>query len=67
MRLVDARWALPVNRLTVVCDCGVTLDRPSNISLVQCPLCRRAELWHSVDPVVPGRMWSEPVMRNEGR
>jgi hypothetical protein len=28
MRLIDARWALPVNRLTVVCDCGVTLDHP---------------------------------------
>lgn len=63
MRLVDARWALPVNRLAVVCDCGVMLDHPSNVSLVTCPACGRAELWHSVDPRPNAGPWSEPVMQ----
>ena len=68
MILKDARWALPVNRLSVLCDCGAYLDHPSNVSLVICPLCRRYELWHSLNPGAPkGQPWSEPVMKNEVR
>jgi hypothetical protein len=62
MRLVDAFWALPVNRLWVICDCGEILGHPSNVSLVTCPTCRRAEFWHGVDPKPSSGPWSEPVM-----
>jgi hypothetical protein len=64
VKLVDVYWALPVNRLRVVCDCGSHIDTPSNFSLAICPRCRRAELWHSVDPRPVSGPWSEPVMEN---
>jgi hypothetical protein len=62
MRLVDVSWAQPVNRLVVRCDCAMEFIWPSNVSLAQCPVCRRAELWHSVDPRPESGPWSEPVM-----
>jgi len=65
MKLIDAYWALPVNRLRIICDCGITLDHPSNVSLVLCPGCQRAELWHGVDPAPHHGPWSEPVMENQ--
>lgn len=63
MKLVDVRWAVPVNRLTVKCDCGCTINWPSNVSLVVCP-CGRRELWHDVEPKPRFGPWSEPVMRS---
>lgn len=64
MNIVHVRWSIPVNRLTVICDCGCSIDWPSNVSLVRCPRCGRQELWHDVDPKPQSGPWSEPVMRN---
>jgi hypothetical protein len=64
MTLINVRWGLPVNTLVVFCDCGEILYRPSNYSLVECPVCRRRELWHSVEPKPLSGPWSEPVMTN---
>jgi len=64
MRLIDAYWAHPVNRLWVHCDCGELLNHPSNVSLCQCPKCDRAELWHGIDPKPKSGIWSEPVMQS---
>jgi hypothetical protein len=65
MKLVDVYWTPRVNRLVVTCDCGNAIDHPSNYSMVVCNVCRRAELWHSIDPVPPaGQQWSERVMEN---
>jgi hypothetical protein len=67
MHLIGVRWGSPVNRLTVKCNCGLTIDWPANVSLVTCPRCRYAELWHSVDPKPASGPWSEPVMENRIR
>jgi len=37
---------------------------PSNYSVVVCLVCRKAELWHSVDPKPEEGPWSLPVMHN---
>jgi len=34
------------NRLWVLCNCGRIIDHPTNISLVECPTCNLADLWH---------------------
>ena len=62
MTLMDVMWALPVNVISVVCDCGHGFIHPTNYSLARCPRCGRAELWHSVDPAPQSGPWSEPVM-----
>jgi hypothetical protein len=64
MHLIDVYWSLPVNRIRVLCDCGRTLDHPTNVSLVVCPQCRRFELWHSIEPRPQSGPWSEPVMQH---
>jgi hypothetical protein len=61
MQLIDVYWTHHVNRLRVRCDCGVLLDRPSNVSLVECSNCGCQELWHGVDPAEG--IWAHPVMR----
>jgi hypothetical protein len=64
MTLVDVRWGYPVNVITVLCDCGQTLYRPSNYSQVWCLACGRKEYWHSCDPKPKRGRWSGKVMAN---
>jgi len=64
MLILDMRWALPVNVLTIQCDCKVILEHPSNYSVVVCPICGRKEMWHSVDPKPGQGPWSLPVMNS---
>jgi predicted RNA-binding Zn-ribbon protein involved in translation (DUF1610 family) len=62
MTLLDVYWTPHVNHLRIACDCGATLDHPSRVSLVRCPVCGRAELWHGIEPRPEAGPWSEPVM-----
>ena len=62
MKLIDVYWTPVVNRFVVLCDCGITLDHPSRVSLVVCPKCGRRELTHGVEPRPRSGIWSEPVM-----
>jgi uncharacterized Zn finger protein (UPF0148 family) len=65
MRLIDVRWNSYVNMLTIACDrCAIVFVWPSNIGLVECPICRQGQLWHSVEPKPNTGPWSEPVMEN---
>jgi hypothetical protein len=64
MTLINVYWTPRINMLVVFCDCGEILHRPSNYSMVQCPVCRRAQLWHDGDPKPKKGRWSEPVMTN---
>jgi Zn finger protein HypA/HybF involved in hydrogenase expression len=43
VKLVDARWALPVNELVVRCECGRKFAHPVNRWRVRCPSCGRSE------------------------
>ena len=65
MKLVDAYWTPVVNRLLVVCDCGQRIDWPSGVSMVECPECGRAELWHGINRVAATSRWRQPVMTND--
>lgn len=63
MILMDSMWALPVNVLSIVCEeCNVGFIHPTNYSLVRCPRCGIAELWHEVAPRPSSGPWSEPIM-----
>jgi hypothetical protein len=64
MMLLDVYWSLPVNRLVIQCDCGITFDAASNYSVVRCPRRGKVELWHSVDPRASSGPWSLPVMQH---
>jgi hypothetical protein len=62
MVLFDVYWTPEVNRLRIRCDCSALIDHPSRFSLVRCPRCHRAELWHAIEPRPNDGPWSEPVM-----
>lgn len=62
MKLLDVRWSLPVNKLIVLCDCGLLMEHPSNYSVVRCCHCNRQELWHAIEPKPQTGPWSLPVM-----
>ena len=61
MILRDVAWAEPTNILVVEC-CGTHFAWPSHVSCVQCPLCRKVQLWHGVGDVEKGDIWDLPVM-----
>lgn len=60
MELVNVEWTQTVNKLTVKC-CGIEFHRPSNFSLVQCPICGKIEYWHGPYPLWDNRY---QIMKN---
>lgn len=47
MILNDVLWAIPVNILSIECECGIKFAWLSNYSLCECPNCHKKEWWHS--------------------
>jgi len=46
MELINVHWTNVVNMLEIKCECGALFQYPSNYSLVECPNCKKKEVWH---------------------
>jgi hypothetical protein len=64
MQLTEIYWTPYVNLLTLKCECGMTFQAWSRFSIATCPACKKAELWHDVDPKPEKGPWGLPVVQN---
>jgi hypothetical protein len=46
VKIVDVEWTSYVNRLTIVCDCGMEFKHWARFTQAKCPRCGLVNAWH---------------------